>query len=76
MSSGGSIPTLTETNSPFLRLAAMWIFEMPAALAISLGFILAAVSPAVVVVGMFDLQKAGYGVLKGIPSLVVAAANW
>lgn len=76
MSSGGSIPTLTETNSPFLRLAAMWIFEMPAALAISLGFILAAVSPAVVVVGMFDLQKAGYGVLKGIPSLVVAAASF
>lgn len=57
-------------------LGAYWIFDMPIALAISLGFILAAVSPAVVVVGMFELQKAGYGVLKGIPSLVVAAASF
>ena len=32
--------------------------------------------PAVVVVGMFDLQRRGYGVAKGIPSLVVAAASF
>jgi NhaP-type Na+/H+ or K+/H+ antiporter len=37
--------------------AAMVIFGMKPALGISLGFILAAVSPAVVVVGMFRLQK-------------------
>lgn len=52
------------------------IFGMPIALALALGFILAAVSPAVVVGGMFNLQKLGYGVAKGIPSLVVAAASF
>lgn len=52
------------------------IFGMPTTLGISLGFILAAVSPAVVVVGMFNLQRQGYGVAKGIPSLVVAAASF
>ena len=50
-------------------------FNMEFPLAMSMGFILAAVSPAVVVVGMFNLQKKGYGVAKGIPSLVVAAAR-
>lgn len=42
----------------------------------SLGFILAAVSPALVVVGMLDLQQLGFGVKKGIPSLVIAAASF
>ncbi|CAM9392590.1 unnamed protein product, partial [Ectocarpus fasciculatus] len=52
------------------------IFGMPFALALSGGFVLAAVSPAVVVSGMFDLQSRGYGVAKGIPSLIVAAASF
>lgn len=52
------------------------IFGMPLPLAFALGFILAAVSPAVVVGGMFNLQKRGYGIAKGIPSLVVAAASF
>ena len=54
----------------------MLIFHMPFPLALSCGFILAAVSPAVVVSGMFDLHKKGYGVAKGLPSLVVAAASF
>ena len=41
----------------------------------TLGFILAAVSPAVVVGAMFDLKKQGYGVKQNIPTLVVAAAS-
>ncbi len=49
---------------------------MPPALGFSLGFILAAVSPAVLIGGMFDLQKHGYGIAKGIPSLLVAAASF
>eukprot|EP00928_Gymnodinium_smaydae_P079260 TRINITY_DN63230_c0_g1_i1.p1 TRINITY_DN63230_c0_g1~~TRINITY_DN63230_c0_g1_i1.p1 ORF type:complete len:588 (-),score=88.57 TRINITY_DN63230_c0_g1_i1:91-1854(-) len=57
-------------------LAGYVIFGMPIALSLSLGFILAAVSPAVVVGGMFDLQRRGYGLIKGIPSLVVAAASF
>jgi len=52
------------------------LFQMPFFLALSMGFILAAVSPAVVVGGMFDLQSRGYGVAQGIPSLVVAAASF
>ena len=52
------------------------IFGMHLTLGLSLGFILGAVSPAVVVLGMFDLQSRGYGVFKGIPSLVVAAASF
>lgn len=54
----------------------MVIFKMPFALSLAGGFILAAVSPAVVVSGMFDLQAKGYGIIKGIPSLVVAAASF
>lgn len=40
------------------------IFGMHLTLGLSLGFILGAVSPAVVVLGMFDLQSRGYGVFK------------
>lgn len=57
-------------------LAAILIFDMPPSLALSLGFILAAVSPAVVVAEMLKLQKLGFGVEKGIPSLVMAAASF
>lgn len=56
--------------------AAVLMFSMPFGLALTLGFILAAVSPAIVVSGMFELQTAGYGVKKGIPSIVVAAASF
>lgn len=55
---------------------AVAIFKMPIALGLTLGFILAAVSPAVVVSGMFDLQKRGWGVRKGIPSIIVAASSF
>jgi len=53
----------------------MLIFGMHFMLGLSLGFILAAVSPAVVVGAMFDLKKKGYGVKQNIPVLVVAAAS-
>lgn len=52
------------------------LFDIPILLGITLGFILAAVSPAVIVSGMFELHNAGYGTSKGIPSLVVAAASF
>ena len=56
-------------------VVATYVFAMPFMLSLSLGFILAAVSPAVVVVGMFDLHQRGFGTKKGIPSIVVAAAS-
>ncbi|XP_077999046.1 sodium/hydrogen exchanger 9B2-like isoform X2 [Glandiceps talaboti] len=40
-----------------------------------LGFVLGAVSPAVVVPSMLNLQEKGYGMDKGIPTLVIAAAS-
>jgi Kef-type K+ transport system membrane component KefB len=52
------------------------LFDMPYILALSMGFILAAVSPAVVVSGMFELESKGYGVKEGIPSLIIASASF
>ncbi|GFN98310.1 mitochondrial sodium/hydrogen exchanger 9b2-like [Plakobranchus ocellatus] len=40
-----------------------------------LGFIIAAVSPAVVVPSLLGLSERGYGLDKGIPTLVIAAAS-
>lgn len=39
-------------------------------------FVLGAVSPAVVVPSMLLLQKEGYGVEKGIPTLLMAAGSF
>eukprot|EP00775_Hariotina_reticulata_P012218 gene12218-12356_t len=52
------------------------VFRMPFTLALSLGFILKAVGPGLVVPAMFQLQKQGLGVSKGIPSTVVIAASF
>ncbi|KAM7376861.1 hypothetical protein PAMA_013569 [Pampus argenteus] len=41
-----------------------------------LGFVLAAVSPAVVVPSMLLLQREGYGAEKGIPTLLMAAGSF
>ncbi len=38
-------------------------------------FVLSAVSPAVVVPSMLSLSERGYGIDKGIPTLVIAAAS-
>jgi len=68
------MPGLSEAIT--CGLFSMLIFKMSFPLGMSLGFILGAVSPAVVVLGMFELQSMGFGVAKGIPSLVVAAASF
>lgn len=52
------------------------LLKIPLMFGMTLGFILSAVSPAVVVSGMLLLQEGGYGVKKGIPSLVIAAASF
>jgi NhaP-type Na+/H+ or K+/H+ antiporter len=52
------------------------VFGMPFTLALSLGFILKAVGPGLVVPAMFQLQKQGLGAAKGIPSTVVIAASF
>ena len=50
-------------------------YEFPWLWGFLLGFVLAAVSPAVVVPSLLELQEKGYGVSKGIPTLVIAAAS-
>lgn len=52
------------------------LFGMPLTLALSMGFILKAVGPGLVVPAMFELQKLGYGADKGVPSTVVIAASF
>ena len=52
---------------------ANWLFDMSLMFSLALGFILAAVSPAIIVPGMTNLKRLGYGVDKGIPSLLMAA---
>ena len=39
-------------------------------------FVIAAVSPAVVVPQLLSLQDRGYGIKKGVPTLVIAAASF
>ncbi|CAD7940147.1 unnamed protein product [Amoebophrya sp. A120] len=67
------LPGVSEAFA--VALVSMYVFGFSLAWGLVLGFILGAVSPAVVCGGMFALQKRGYGVAKAIPSLVVCAAS-
>lgn len=68
-----SIPCLMEG---FTVLAAAYYFlDFSFAEAGMLGFIIAAVSPAVVVPGMLDLKDQGYGDDKQIPTLLLAGTS-
>ena len=52
-----------------------FLLGLPWMWAMLLGSIIAAVSPAVVVPCLFRLRTKGYGVVKGIPTLIVAVAG-
>lgn len=52
-----------------------YMLELPWMWGLLLGSIIAAVSPAVVVPCLFRLRTKGYGVVKGIPTLIVAIAG-
>lgn len=66
------IPCLCEASA-VAGMAAV-LLDFPAPWAAMLGFLVAAISPAVVVPSLLALQDQGYGVATGIPTLVVAAA--
>lgn len=66
------MPCLTEAL--VVAVFAVLFLEFPVAWGAMLGFVVAAVSPAVVVPSLLSLQERGYGVATGIPSMVVAAA--
>lgn len=56
-------------------LAAYWLLSLPLYEAAMLGFILAAVSPAVVLPAMLGLTEKGLGKAKAIPTIVLAGAS-
>ncbi|WAR20709.1 SL9B2-like protein [Mya arenaria] len=56
-------------------VAAHFLLGLPWIWCFMLGFVLAAVSPAVVVPSLLNLSDRGYGINKGIPTLVIAAAS-
>merc|ERR1711962_1250546 len=67
------IPCFTEA----LAVAALsyLILGLPWTVGFMLGFVLAAVSPAVIIPSLMSLSQRGYGVAKGIPTLVIAACS-
>ncbi|XP_047135711.1 sodium/hydrogen exchanger 9B2 isoform X1 [Hydra vulgaris] len=66
-------PCLTEAVT--IAISAYFILGMPWLWGFQLGFILSAGSPAVVVPQVLVLQEKGYGIQKGVPTLVVAATS-
>ncbi|XP_025095637.1 sodium/hydrogen exchanger 9B2-like isoform X1 [Pomacea canaliculata] len=66
-------PCLSETVA--IGVAAYLILDFPWPWGFMLGFVISAVSPAVVVPSLLSLSERGYGIDKGIPTLVIAAAS-
>ncbi|KAK7929220.1 hypothetical protein WMY93_005615 [Mugilogobius chulae] len=59
-----------------VALVSHFLMKLPWVWGFILGFVLGAVSPAVVVPSMLLLQKDGYGVDQGIPTLLMAAGSF
>lgn len=68
------IPCFVETAT--CGVVCHLLLGFPWAWGFLLGFVLGAVTPAVIVPSLLALQKKGYGVAKGIPSLVIAASSF
>ncbi|XP_048189455.1 sodium/hydrogen exchanger 9B2 isoform X2 [Perognathus longimembris pacificus] len=67
-------PCLVEACAA--AVLAHFLMELPWQWGFILGFVLGAVSPAVVVPSMLLLQGGGYGVEKGVPTLLMAAGSF
>ncbi|KAK2899409.1 hypothetical protein Q8A73_012538 [Channa argus] len=67
-------PCMVEAS--VIAVVSHFLLHLPWVWGFILGFVLAAVSPAVVVPSMLLLQKEGYGVEKGIPTLLMAAGSF
>lgn len=67
------IPGLFEGIT--VMVVSIWLLDLDFIQGGMLGFILAAVSPAVVVPLMLKLKESGLGTKKGIPTLVLSAAS-
>ncbi len=68
------LPNLAEALS--VAVISHFLLGLPPLWGLLLGFVIAAVSPAVVVPSLLDLQLRGYGTAKGIPTMVLAAASF
>lgn len=69
----GLVPWTVECM--LCAVLAHFFFQMEWLWAFALGSIIAAVSPAVIVPCLFRLRTKGYGVAKGIPTLIVAISG-
>lgn len=69
----GLVPWTVECG--VVAILSYYFLGLPWIWAFALGSIIAAVSPAVVVPCLFRLRTKGYGVAKGIPTLIVAVAG-
>ena len=67
------IPGVIEGGA--IMVAAYWLLHLGIFEAGMLGFIIAAVSPAVVVPSMLQLKELGYGKKKEVPTLILAGAS-
>uniref|UniRef100_A0A8D1Y616 Solute carrier family 9 member B2 n=1 Tax=Sus scrofa TaxID=9823 RepID=A0A8D1Y616_PIG len=67
-------PCLVEACAS--ALLAHFLMGLPWQWGFMLGFVVGAVSPAVVVPSMLLLQEGGYGVAKGVPTLLMAAGSF
>ncbi|XP_055970275.1 sodium/hydrogen exchanger 9B1-like [Sorex fumeus] len=66
-------PCLTESLSA--AIISHYLLGFPWEWGFLVGFVVGAVSPAVVVPSMIMLQEKGYGIQKGIPTLLMAASS-
>lgn len=69
----GLIPWTVEAGA--VAVLTHYFIDLPWIWAFALGAIMAAVSPAVVVPCLYRLRTKGYGVAKGIPTLIIAVAG-
>merc|ERR1719173_219596 len=67
------IPCFVEATAVAVFSVLLLGFTWP--IGFMLGFVLAAVSPAVIIPSLMNLSERGYGVAKGIPTLVIAACS-
>lgn len=69
----GFVPCVVEGFA--VAAASYYLLKLPFYEAGMLGFIIAAVSPAVVVPQMLELKESGFGEQKGVPTLILAGAS-
>ncbi|XP_018353146.1 PREDICTED: mitochondrial sodium/hydrogen exchanger 9B2 [Trachymyrmex septentrionalis] len=69
----GLIPWVVETV--VVAVLTKYLLDLPWVWGFLLGSVIAAVSPAVVVSCLFRLRAKGYGVAKGIPTLIIAISG-